>query len=79
MDPNVGLVIYCRSKNSFVSARVAVAMRKHGIENIHVLAGGLEGWKALGFPLSDEFAVLEDEFSRLGMEVFPPLQHGHDR
>jgi hypothetical protein len=29
MPDNVDLVIYCGSKNSFVSARVAAAMRKH--------------------------------------------------
>lgn len=46
---DVNLVIYCRRRNSFVSARVAVAMRKHGIHNVHVLAGGLEAWKSLGF------------------------------
>ena len=57
MPPDVNLVLYCRSKNSFVSARVAAEMRKHGVDNIYVLAGGLEGWKALGFPLSTDFAA----------------------
>ncbi len=40
MPENVDLVLYCGSKNSFVSARVAAAMRKHGIHRIHVLKGG---------------------------------------
>jgi 3-mercaptopyruvate sulfurtransferase SseA len=40
-------LVYCRSMNCFVSARVAVALRKHGIHNIHVLAGGLEAWISL--------------------------------
>jgi len=71
---DVNLVIYCRSRNSFVSARVAVAMRKHGIQNVHVLAGGLDAWKALGLPLSDQFADMETEVARLGMEVSPPWQ-----
>jgi membrane protein DedA with SNARE-associated domain/rhodanese-related sulfurtransferase len=69
---DVNLVLYCRSRNSFVSARVAVAMRKHGIHNIHVLAGGLEAWKGLGFPLTEQFADMEAEVARLGIEVSPP-------
>ena len=74
--PNdVNLVVYCRSRNSFVSARVAVAMRRHGIHNVHVLAGGLEAWKGLGFPLTEQFADIEAEVARLGMEVFPPWKH----
>ena len=54
---DVNVVLYCRSRNSFVSARVAVAMRRHGIHNIHVLAGGLEAWKRLGFPLTEQLQI----------------------
>jgi membrane protein DedA with SNARE-associated domain/rhodanese-related sulfurtransferase len=72
---DVNLVLYCRSRNCFVSARVAVALRKHGIHNIHVLAGGLEGWKGLGFPLTEQFADMETEVARLGIEVSPPWKH----
>jgi membrane protein DedA with SNARE-associated domain/rhodanese-related sulfurtransferase len=69
---DVNLVLYCRSRNGFVSARVAMAMRKHGIRNILVLAGGLEAWKRLGFPLTEQFADIEAEVARLGIEVSPP-------
>jgi membrane protein DedA with SNARE-associated domain/rhodanese-related sulfurtransferase len=72
---DVNLVLYCRSRNSFVSARVALAMRKHGIRNIHVLAGGLEAWKGLGFPLTERFADMEAEVARLGIQVSPPWKH----
>jgi membrane protein DedA with SNARE-associated domain/rhodanese-related sulfurtransferase len=72
---DVNLVLYCRSRNSFVSARVAVAMRKHGIQNIYVLKGGLEAWKGLGFPLTEHFADMEAEVARLGIEVTPPWNH----
>lgn len=78
MPPDVGLVLYCRSKDSFVSARVALAMRKQGIRNIHVLAGGLECWKSRGYPLSSEFADPEKELQRLGIEVFPPWRCRHN-
>jgi len=72
MPPDVDLVLYCRSKNSFVSARVATAMRKHGIHKIHILSGGLEGWKSLGFPLTTQLANPEEEMMRLGIEMSPP-------
>lgn len=71
---DVHVVIYCRSKNSFASARVASAMRKHGIRRIHLLVGGIEGWKACGFPMSDQFADPQAELTRLGVEMSPPWQ-----
>ena len=75
VPPGVDLVLYCRSKDSFVSARVAAAMRRHGIENIHILAGGLEAWKSMGFPVSTDFAQPEAAIKRLGIKVWPPLQN----
>jgi membrane protein DedA with SNARE-associated domain/rhodanese-related sulfurtransferase len=71
---DVTLVICCRSRDSFVSARVAVAMRKHGIRRVQILDGGLEAWKALGFSLSNKFADPQTELNRLGIEVQPPWQ-----
>ncbi|WP_263367994.1 VTT domain-containing protein [Edaphobacter bradus] len=71
---DVDMVVYCRSQNSFVSARVAAAMRKHGLQRVHVLAGGLEAWKARGFPLSDQFADPRTELTRLGVEMSPEWQ-----
>jgi membrane protein DedA with SNARE-associated domain/rhodanese-related sulfurtransferase len=71
---DVSVVIYCRTRNSFASARVAAAMRKHGMERVQVLAGGLEAWKALGLPLSDKFADSQTELDRLGIEVQPPWE-----
>jgi membrane protein DedA with SNARE-associated domain/rhodanese-related sulfurtransferase len=71
---DVTVVLYCRRKDSFASARVGLAMRKHGIQRVHVLAGGLEAWKARGFPLSTEFADILTELNRLGVEVHPPWQ-----
>ena len=71
---DVSVVIYCRSKNSFTSARVAAAMRKHGVQRVQVLAGGLEAWKALDLPVSAEFADPVTELDRLGVKVDPPWQ-----
>ena len=71
---DVSVVIYCRSRNSIASARVAAAMRKHGVQRVQVLAGGLEAWKALGLPLSGKFADTQTELNRLGIEVQPPWE-----
>jgi rhodanese-related sulfurtransferase len=70
---DVDLVLYRGSKNSFVSAHVAAAMRKKGIRRIRVLEGGLAAWKSRGFPLGSEVAEPYAEMNRLGMiEMFPP-------
>jgi membrane protein DedA with SNARE-associated domain/rhodanese-related sulfurtransferase len=71
---DVAIVIYCRSKDSFVSARVAAAMRKQGIQKVQVLSGGLEAWKSRGYPLSAKFAAPLTELKRLGIEMVPPWQ-----
>ena len=71
---DVSLVIYSRSRDSFVSARVAVAMRKDGIRRVQILDGGLEAWKSLGLPLSEKFPDPQTELNRLGIEVQPPWQ-----
>ena len=39
MPMDLDLVLYCRSENRFVSARVATVMRKNGIRRIRVLEG----------------------------------------
>ena len=74
MPDGVDVVMYCGSKNSFVSARVAVTMRKKGIERILVLTGGRAAWKALGFPLSTEIVDTYTELARLGVVLDPPLK-----
>jgi rhodanese-related sulfurtransferase len=72
---NLDLVLYCSSKNSFVSARAAVAMRRHGIQRVLVLSGGLTAWKALGFPLSSVSADPDAELARLGIQLIRGLSY----
>ena len=74
---NIDLVLYCSSKNSFVSARVAVAMRRHGVQRVLVLSGGLAAWNALGFPLSSVSADPDAELARLGIQVLPGSSYPH--
>jgi len=68
----VDLVLYCNSKNDFVTARVAASMRKSGVPRILILKGGLEAWKAAELPLNTDFADPLLELKRLGVEMFPP-------
>jgi membrane protein DedA with SNARE-associated domain/rhodanese-related sulfurtransferase len=69
---DVTLVIYCRSTNDFVSARVATALRKRGVNRIRVLEGGLNAWKASGLHLSPTLREPLTEMKRLGIEISPP-------
>jgi membrane protein DedA with SNARE-associated domain/rhodanese-related sulfurtransferase len=72
LPPGVDLVLYCRSTNSFASARVAATMRSHGVDNVYVLAGGLAAWESMGFPVSGAFVRPAEEIERLGILVNPP-------
>jgi membrane protein DedA with SNARE-associated domain/rhodanese-related sulfurtransferase len=69
---DVTLVVYCRSTNNFVSARVAAALRKRGVNRIRVLEGGLSAWKASGLHLSPTLRDPLTEMKRLGIEISPP-------
>ena len=72
LPPDLDVVLYCRSENSFVSARAAAAMQKHGIDTLYVLLGGLAAWESLGYPVSCAFATPVEELARLHIEVYPP-------
>jgi membrane protein DedA with SNARE-associated domain/rhodanese-related sulfurtransferase len=67
--PNLDVVVYCSSKNSFVSTRVAATMRKHGLQRIRVLTGGLNAWKAKGLPLDPTPTDSEVAMERLGIQI----------
>jgi rhodanese-related sulfurtransferase len=44
------LVVYCDCPNDVTSARVALNLNREGLERIHALEGGIDAWRALGFP-----------------------------
>ena len=50
ISPSRDVVLYCASPGEFTSARVALALRDRGIVRVRPLAGGLQGWRARGFP-----------------------------
>ena len=52
ISPSRDVVLYCASPGEFTSARVALALRDRGITRVRPLAGGLQGWRARGFPIT---------------------------
>lgn len=51
------VVLYCSCPSEITSARVARLLMQKGIKHVLPLAGGLQRWRALGFPLSSPVAV----------------------
>jgi membrane protein DedA with SNARE-associated domain/rhodanese-related sulfurtransferase len=45
------IVLYCTCPSEATSAKVALALRRLGIERVRPLRGGFDEWKRLGFPL----------------------------
>ena len=48
---NCDIVLYCTCPNEATSARVALALKKRGIERVYPLEGGLEAWVLCGYPV----------------------------
>lgn len=67
----VTVILYCASPNEFTSARVAVALQRKGISGVAVLDGGLQAWKKLGFPLTQDFLSPERAREIFGIRLVP--------
>jgi membrane protein DedA with SNARE-associated domain/rhodanese-related sulfurtransferase len=52
------VVLYCTCPSEATSAKVAMTLRKLGIERVRPLRGGFDEWKRLGFPLDPIAPVL---------------------
>jgi membrane protein DedA with SNARE-associated domain/rhodanese-related sulfurtransferase len=72
---DVDIVLYCSSRNDFVSARVAEALEKRGVSRVWVLEGGLEAWELEGRPVTTKLKTPEEVAARLGI-VLPPEVRG---
>lgn len=46
------VVLYCAAPHELTSARVALELRRRGIEHVRALAGGLRAWHERGFPMT---------------------------
>jgi rhodanese-related sulfurtransferase len=66
---DVQIVLYCSSERDLVSARVAIALQRIGIDNVWVLEGGLSGWRDKGLPVSQSPEAAEAVAERLGVRL----------
>jgi membrane protein DedA with SNARE-associated domain/rhodanese-related sulfurtransferase len=66
---DVKIVLYCSSRREIVSARVAVALQRIGIENVWVLEGGLRAWREKGLTIAKAPESMETVAQRVGVEL----------
>ena len=45
------VVLYCTCPSEATSAKIALSMRRFGVERIRPLRGGFDSWRELGYPL----------------------------
>jgi len=57
ISPSRQVVLYCNCPGEFTSARVALALRQKGVENVRPLAGGLQAWRDRGFPVTSHAQI----------------------
>ena len=69
---NVEIILYCSSGGDVVSARVAVALNRIGVDKVWVLEGGLEAWRKHGLPVSRSLEAPELIAERLGVKLPNP-------
>jgi membrane protein DedA with SNARE-associated domain/rhodanese-related sulfurtransferase len=66
---DVEVVLYCSTRNTITSARVAVELQRKGVTNVWVLEGGFASWKAAGYSVTRELSTPAEMFTRLGLEL----------
>jgi membrane protein DedA with SNARE-associated domain/rhodanese-related sulfurtransferase len=57
VSPSREVVLYCAVPGDFTSARVALALRRRGVEHVRPLAGGLQAWRDRGLPVTADVRV----------------------
>lgn len=58
IPPSREVVLYCACPGESTSARVALALRRKGIDHVRPLAGGMKAWRERGFPVSSKVPIL---------------------
>lgn len=69
---DVEIVLYSSSGGDTLSARVAMALKRIGIENVWVLEGGLKAWREKGLPVSQSPETSEIVAQRVGIKLPEP-------
>ncbi len=54
------VVLYCSCPNEATSARMALFLKRRGVDHIRPLEGGLVGWSDLGYPLGPVLSAIEE-------------------
>jgi membrane protein DedA with SNARE-associated domain/rhodanese-related sulfurtransferase len=63
------VILYCASPGHFRSCRVALNLKKHGVQKIEVLAGGLNAWREQGFPVTHNLVSSEEAILRYRIQI----------
>ncbi len=66
---DLDVVLYCASPNHFRSSRVALDLKKRGVRNIEVLAGGLNAWREQGLPMTHDLISSEEAVLRFNIQL----------
>ena len=66
---DVEIILYSSSGGDTLSARVAVALKRIGIDKVWVLEGGLKAWREHGFPVSHSLEAPEVVAERFGVRL----------
>ena len=69
---DVEIILYSSSGGDTLSARVAVALQRIGIDKVWVLEGGLKAWRERGFPVSESVEAPEVVAERFGVKLPSP-------
>ncbi len=69
---DVEIILYSSSGGDTLSARVAVALKRIGVDKVWVLEGGLKAWREHGFPVSQFLEAPEVIAERLGISLPSP-------
>jgi len=51
------IVLYCTCPSEETSAKVALELRRMGVQRVRPLRGGLQGWKDAGYPVDTVVSV----------------------
>jgi membrane protein DedA with SNARE-associated domain/rhodanese-related sulfurtransferase len=62
---NREIVIYCTCPSEYTSARVALTLRRRGLQRVRPLAGGLRAWRDHGFEVTTQVTLARSPDSRV--------------
>jgi membrane protein DedA with SNARE-associated domain/rhodanese-related sulfurtransferase len=66
---DLNVILYCTSLNHIRSSRVALELKKHGVQKIEVLAGGLNAWREQGLPMTRDLFPSDDAIRQYYLQI----------